>query len=184
MVVDASSVIAETAIVELGASVGQRARIWHHAHVRNAAFVGADVTIGEGVFVDTGVVVGPRAKIQNGAQLFAPAVVEEGAFVGPGAILTNDLHPRSITVDGRMLGASDWTPVGCRVGRGASVGAASTVVCTEVGEWAMVAAGSVVIDPVPPHALVAGVPARQIGWVCHCGERCTDRCAVCGWALP
>jgi len=173
--------IADTAIVEPGAFVGGGVHIWHHAHVRISASIGPEVTIGEGVFVDIGVVVGARAKVQNGAQLFSPAVVGEGAFVGPGAILTNDLHPRAIDVDGRLLGTSDWTQTGCRIGLGASVGAASTIVCTEVGDWAMVAAGSVVIQPVPPHALVAGVPARQIGWVCHCGERSIGGCPVCGW---
>lgn len=175
--------VAQTAIIEVGAYVADGARIWHHAHVRSAASIGPDVTIGEGVFVDAGVVVGAHAKVQNGAQLFAPAIIGEGAFIGPGAILTNDLRPRAIDANGRMLGATDWTRLGCRVGRGASLGAASTVVCTEVGEWAMVGAGSVVVEPVPPHALVVGVPARQIGWVCYCGERRTEACAVCGWSV-
>lgn len=142
------------------------------------------MTVGEGVFVDAGVIVGDRSKIQNGAQLFAPAVVDAGTFVGPGVILTNDLHPRAVAPDGSTFGSADWTAVGCRVGRGASLGAASTVVCTEVGEWAMVAAGSVVVEPVAPHALVAGVPARQIGWVCYCGTRQSEGCAVCGWSVP
>ncbi|MDA8284885.1 MAG: acyltransferase [Actinomycetota bacterium] len=181
---NAAPMVADTAIVEPGASVGAGSRVWHHAHVRSGASIGSEVTVGEGAFVDAGVIVGDRSKIQNGAQLFAPAVVDAGTFVGPGVILTNDLHPRAVAPDGSTFGSADWTAVGCRVGRGASLGAASTVVCTEVGEWAMVAAGSVVVEPVAPHALVAGVPARQIGWVCYCGTRQSEGCAVCGWSVP
>lgn len=175
------AMVADTAIVEEGAVLGRGARIWHHAHVRTGAGIGAEVTLGDGAFVDAGVQVGDRSKVENGALLFAPAMVAEGSFVGPGVILTNDLHPRAITLDGSVLGPSDWEPVGCRIGRGASVGARSTIVCTEIGDWAMVAAGSVVVRPVAPHALVAGVPARQIGWVCFCGVRQVAGCETCGW---
>lgn len=181
---DAAPMVTDTAIVEPGAHLGAGSRVWHHAHVRSGASIGLEVTVGKGAFVDAGVVVGDHSKIQNGAQLFAPAVVEAWAFVGPGVILTNDLYPRAVAPDGSPRGPLDWTAVGCRVRRGASVGAASTVVCTEVGEWAMVAAGSVVVEAAAPHALVVGVPARQIGWVCFCGVRQAATCAVCGWSVP
>lgn len=183
MIGDSSPMVAPTAIVESGAQIADGARIWHHAHVRSEAVIGPQVILGEGVFVDTGVVVGACAKVQNGAQLFAPAIVGEGVFIGPGAILTNDIYPRAIDAIGTMLGAADWNRIGCRIERGASLGAASTIVCTEVGEWALVGAGSVVVKPVPPHALVVGVPARRIGWVCYCGKRCAKECATCGWTV-
>lgn len=184
MTLERGAVIADSAIVEEGANVGSGSYVWHHSHIRTGATIGLEVTVGEHVFVDAGVSIGDRCKVQNGAQLFAPAVVEEWAFIGPGALLTNDLHPRAVGPTGSPLGSADWTAMGCRVGRGASIGGAATLVCTEVSEWAMVGAGSVVVDPVPAHALVVGVPARQIAWVCWCGIRQLASCEVCGWSVP
>jgi len=164
------------ALVESDA-VGDGTRIWANAHVLPGARVGKNCNLGEGVFVEGGVVVGDEVIIKNGVALYDGVVVESEAFLGPHCVFTNDLRPRA----GRhkRAAASFLTT---RVGFGASVGANATIVCGHaLGRYAMVAAGSVVTKDVPPHVLVAGVPARQVGFVCACGDRlpATLTCA-CG----
>jgi UDP-2-acetamido-3-amino-2,3-dideoxy-glucuronate N-acetyltransferase len=170
--------------------VGGGTRIWHHAHIRAGARVGCDCVIGKGVFVDAGAVVGDRVKIENNVSVFSGVTLGDGVFVGPGATFTNDLYPRAIRPDGSPPGPGDWKPVATVVGEGASIGANATVLCgLEIGVWAMVGAGSVVVCDVLPHELVVGNPARHLGWVCACGRRVegsgsvgADRvvCEVCG----
>ena len=149
-------------MVEDGVIVGPGTAIWDVATVRVGAQVGASCIIGRSAFIDAGVIVGDRCKIQNNALVFAPAVLGDGVFVGPAAILTNDRHPRAVNPDGSLKLAHDWEPAGILVDDGASIGAGSIVIAgTRVGSWALVAAGAVVTADVPPHALMAGVPARQ-----------------------
>jgi acetyltransferase-like isoleucine patch superfamily enzyme len=174
--------VASTAIVEPGAILSSGVRIWHFAQIRTGASLGRGSVVGTGCFVDRGVVVGHGSKIQNGAQLFAPAILEDGVFVGPGAILTNDRYPRAIAPDGHLLDAAEWNAVGCLVREGAAIGAGAIVICVEVGAWALVGAGSIVTRAVVPHALVLGNPARQVGWVCFCGQSQDGRCDKCGWS--
>ena len=156
--VPASVFVHPTAEVEEGARVGAGTKIWHLAHIRSTASVGADCVIGRNVFVDAGVVVGDLVKIQNNVSVFKGVTLEDEVFVGPSAVFTNDLRPRAQN--------PDWQIVPTVVRRGASIGANATIVCgVEVGSYAMVAAGSVVTKDVAPHQLVAGNPARPLGWV-------------------
>lgn len=176
--------VAPTALIEEGASLQNGIKVWHFTQIRSGASIGRNVTIGKGCFIDEDVEIGEGSKIQNGSEIYAPSAIGDGVFIGPHVILTNDLRPRAIRKDGAVLGPRDWTAIGCNIDRGASIGAGSVIVCTSVGAWALVGAGSVVTEPVLPHALVVGNPARQIGWVCFCGVRVYGACEECGWELP
>jgi UDP-2-acetamido-3-amino-2,3-dideoxy-glucuronate N-acetyltransferase len=172
---DASFYVHSTAEVEPGASVGPATRIWRQAHVRAQASIGEQCTIGKGVFIDSGVHIGSRVKIQNHVSIFEGVTVEDGVFIGPHVCFTNDLLPRAITPDGRLKGADDWTITPTLVRYGASLGAATVIVCgITIGEFALVGAGSVVTKDVAPHALVFGNPARLHGYVCRCARRLSN----------
>jgi acetyltransferase-like isoleucine patch superfamily enzyme len=162
--------IANTADVAETASIGEDTRIWHLAQVREDAAVGKNCNIGRGAYIGPGVRVGDNCKLQNYALVYEPARLADGVFVGPAAVLTNDLHPRAITPDGSLKGSDDWEAVGVTVGKGASIGARAVCIApVSIGEWATVAAGAVVTKDVPAYAVVAGVPARQMGWVGEAG---------------
>jgi acetyltransferase-like isoleucine patch superfamily enzyme len=188
-----------TADIDGGVVIGANTVVWHRAQIRSGARLGRDCVIGRDVYIDEGVVLGDRVKVQNAALIYHGVTIEDGVFVGPGAILTNDRRPRALNAAGELARAEDWTVSPIRVGVGASIGAGAIVVAgCDVGPHAMVGAGSVVTHDVPGHALVAGNPARLIGWVCVCGTRLegamaepahaepderTDaglRCAACG----
>lgn len=164
-----------SAEVEPGVRVGPGSSVWHLAHLRSGAVVGADCNLGRGVYVDGGVVIGDRVKVQNFALLYEPARIGDGVFIGPAVVLTNDRYPRAVTPDGTPKTAADWSAVGVTLAEGCSLGARSVVVPgVTVGAWAMVAAGAVVTRDVPAHALVVGVPARRVGWVGRTGRPLTD----------
>lgn len=164
--------IQESADVDPSAIISASARIWHLAQVRESAVIGDHVVIGRGAYIGVGVSVGDSSKVQNGAQIYEPAVLEQGVFIGPGAVLTNDRVPRSTDIVFQPKKASDWDAVGVLVEAGASVGAGCVCVAPiRIGRWSMVAAGSTVIKDVPRYALVAGNPARFIGWISEEGER-------------
>lgn len=157
------------------AQLGPGTRVWHLAQVREGVRTGSDCIIGRGAYIGTGVHMGDGCKIQNYALVYEPASLGDGVFVGPAAVLTNDEYPRAVNVDGSPKSASDWSPVGVTVGDGASIGARAVCVApVSIGRWALVAAGAVVTRDVPDHAVVAGVPARQVGWVGPAGRPLED----------
>ena len=122
--------------------------------------------------IGSGVLMGKSCKVQNYALVYEPAKLADGVFVGPGAVFTNDHFPRAANPDLTPKSASDWEPVGVTCETGASIGARAVCVApVTIGAWAMVAAGATVVKDVPPHALVAGVPARRLGWVGRSGEK-------------
>lgn len=174
--------IHETADVSAQAHVADSASIWHYAQVREGATIGDHVIIGRGAYIGPGVCVGRRSKIQNSALIYNPAHLGEGVFIGPGAILTNDEHPRAIKPDGQQKSGAEWSLVGVEVQRGASIGAGAVCVAPlRIGQWAMVAAGAVVVNDVPDFAVVAGVPAQQFGWVGRLGQRLKPSGRPCEW---
>jgi UDP-2-acetamido-3-amino-2,3-dideoxy-glucuronate N-acetyltransferase len=173
-----------TAEVSPNAEIGDGTVVWGLAQVREGADLGADCVIGRGAYVGPGVRLGDRVKVQNLAQVYEPADVEDGVFIGPAVVLTNDEYPRAVRPDGSRVDASHWEPVGVTLREGCSVGARAVCVApVEVGRWAMVAAGAVVVDDVPDFALVAGTPARRIGWVGPAGRRLVDEGGA-RWRCP
>lgn len=171
----APATVEPTADVDPRAELGDGTRVWHLAQVREGARIGRECVIGRGAYIGAGVELGDRVKVQNLALVYEPARVDDGAFIGPAVVLTNDTYPRAVNEDGSAKSSADWTPVGVHVGAGASVGARAVCVApVRIGRWATVAAGAVVVHDVPDHALVMGVPARQVGWVGHAGRPLDD----------
>lgn len=163
--------IVDSADVAQDAQIGEGSSIWHLAQVREGARLGRDCIVGRSAYIGSGVVMGDGCKVQNLALVYEPAVLADGVFVGPAVVFTNDHFPRAVNPDLTPKSAHDWTPVGVTCDEGASIGARAVCVApVRIGAWSMVAAGAVVTKDVPPHALVAGVPARRIAWVGRAGE--------------
>ncbi|WFL78707.1 acyltransferase [Altererythrobacter arenosus] len=166
---DANFFVHESAYVDLPSSIGEGSKIWHFAHVLPNTVIGRNCVLGQNVVVGPNVRIGDNCKIQNNVSLYKGVELEDGVFCGPSCVFTNVLTPRA-----EVERKDEFKPT--LVGRGATIGANSTVVCgNRIGSYAMVAAGAVVTRDVPAHALVAGVPARPIGWVSRNGERLDDR---------
>ena len=164
--------IEDSSLVDSSAVIGEGSRIWHNSQIRDQVAIGENCIIGRNVYIGTGVHIGNNCKVQNNALIYEPAEIEDGVFIGPAVILTNDQYPRAVNPDTSLKAVSDWDSVGVSIASGASIGAGSICVApVKIGAWAMVAAGAVVTKNVRNFALVAGIPARQIGWVGKSGHR-------------
>ena len=154
-----------TAVVDDGAEIGLRTKVWHFCHVSAGAHIGADCTLGQNVFVAPNVVLGDGCKVQNNVSIYDDVTLEEGVFCGPSMVFTNVTNPRAL-----VERKSEYAPT--LVQRGATLGANCTIVCgVTIEPYAFVAAGAVVTRNVPAYALMVGVPARQMGWMSEAGER-------------
>jgi UDP-2-acetamido-3-amino-2,3-dideoxy-glucuronate N-acetyltransferase len=154
-----------SAIVDDGATLGPGTRVWHFSHVCGGARIGAGCSLGQNVFVGSDVVIGDRVKIQNNVSVYDAVTLEDEVFCGPSMVFTNVYNPRSGVNRKDQYRRT-------LVRRGASIGANATIVCgVTMGSYAFIGAGAVVKHDVPDFALMAGVPARRIGWISRFGER-------------
>ena len=171
-----NQLIHPTAIIDGGAQIGEGTRIWHFCHVMPRAVIGMDCNIGQNVFVDNNAIIGNGVKIQNNVSVYQGVVLEDGVFVGPSAVFTNVINPRSF-----IERKTEFKTI--LVKKGATIGANATIVCgISIGEYALIGAGAVVTKNVPAYGLMMGNPARQKGWVSECGHKLnfsTDGKAVC-----
>ena len=171
----------ESSYVDEGARVGRGTKIWHFSHVMTGAVIGERCNLGQNVVVMPGTVIGNNVKIQNNVSIYEGVTLEDDVFCGPSCVFTNVINPRS-----HVSRKAEYLPT--LVKRGASIGANATIICGgTIGEFAFVAAGAVVRGDVPAYALVVGVPARQVGWMCACGVRLelvrgSTTCPACGSA--
>ncbi|HEX5971147.1 MAG TPA: acyltransferase [Gemmatimonadaceae bacterium] len=168
----------ESAYVDDGATIGAGTKVWHFCHVLGGAVIGARCSLGQNVVVMNGTRIGDNVKIQNNVSVYEGVELEDDVFCGPSMVFTNVINPRS-----HVSRKNEYRRT--LVKRGASIGANATIVCgSTLGEYAFVGAGAVVAKDVPAYALMVGVPARRIGWMCQCGERLPDsgtgRCSACG----
>lgn len=155
----------ETAVIDDGAHIGANTKIWHWVHVCSGARIGQNCSLGQGVFVASDVVIGNNVKIQNNVSVYNGVTLEDDVFCGPSAVFTNVRNPRSA-----INRKSEY--ISTTIKRGVTLGANCTVVCgVIIGENAFIAAGAVVSRDVKAYALMAGVPARQLGWISSHGER-------------
>lgn len=155
------------AVVDEGAQLGDGTKVWHFAHVRSTAKLGRNVIVGKSSYVDAGVDIGDNVKIQNLVSIYNGVSVANDVFIGPHVAFTNDLYPRA---------TGDWEITRTKIAEGVSIGANATIVCgNDIGKYALIAAGAVVTKPVTDHALVAGNPARLLGWVCFCSRKIASR---------
>jgi len=152
-------------IIDQPCSIGVGTRIWHFSHIMKDSTIGNNCNLGQNVFIASGVILGNNVKIQNNVSVYTGVICEDDVFLGPSMVFTNVMNPRSVVSRKNEFRQTI-------VKKGASIGANATIICgTTIGEYALVGAGAVITKDVKSHALVVGNPARQIGWVCACGQR-------------
>ncbi len=155
----------ETAIVEEGSSIGEGTKIWHWVHICKGAEIGSECSFGQNVYVANDVKIGNNVKVQNNVSIYDAVVLEDDVFCGPSMVFTNVINPRS-----SVNRKDEYKKT--LVKRGASIGANATIICgVTLGEYSFVGAGSVVTKNVKPYEMVAGVPAKRIGWLDELGNR-------------
>lgn len=183
--------IHETADVSDAAELGENVRIWNWVQIRENSKIGDNSIISKGAYIDHGVILGKNVKVQNNVSIYYEAEIEDGVFIAPHVCFTNDKFPRSINPDGTLKSGGsegdDWEILKTTVKKGASIGANATILSgLTIGEWALIAAGSVVTKSIPPYGLAMGAPARVIGYVCRCAKKLDENrpaCDVCGVRL-
>jgi UDP-2-acetamido-3-amino-2,3-dideoxy-glucuronate N-acetyltransferase len=169
----------DSSYVDDGARIGKGTKIWHFCHVMGGAVIGERCSLGQNVVVMPGTRIGTNVKIQNNVSIYEGVELDDDVFCGPSCVFTNVLNPRS-----HVSRKHEYRKTLVR--RGASIGANATIVCgVTLGEYAFIGAGAVVTADVPAYALMVGVPARRVGWMCQCGERLlladgSAACAACG----
>ncbi len=169
----------ESSYIDDGAVIGRGTKIWHFCHVMPGAVIGERCNLGQNVVVMGGTRLGDNVKVQNNVSIYEGVTLEDDVFCGPSCVFTNVTNPRS-----HISRKSEYRPTLVR--RGTTIGANATVVCgATLGEYSFIGAGAVVLGEVPAYALMVGVPARQIGWMCQCGvrldlERGAGACGACG----
>ena len=154
----------ETAVIDEGCQIGDKTKIWHFSHIMKGSEIGKDCNLGQNVVVSHLVKLGQNVKVQNNVSIYSGVICEDDVFLGPSMVFTNILNPRSA-----IQRKSSY--IQTRVKKGASIGANSTIICgVEIGEYALIGAGSVVTKSVPAYALIVGNPGKQIGWVSEFGH--------------
>lgn len=167
----------ESSYVDEGVKIGKKTKIWHFCHIQTGARIGENCSLGQNINISNNVKIGNGCKIQNNVSVYEGVEMEDYVFCGPSMVFTNDLTPRAKYPKGSVGYKKTLLKTG------ATVGANATIVCgNTLGKWSMIASGAVVTKDVPDHALMAGVPAKRIGWVCECGEKLTNdfECHKCG----
>ena len=171
----------ESSYLDPGAVVGKGTKIWHFCHVMPGAVIGERCNLGQNVVVMPGTRIGNNVKVQNNVSIYEGVILEDDVFCGPSCVFTNVTNPRS-----HVSRKNEYRETLVR--RGASIGANATIVCgVTLDEYAFVGAGAVITTDVPSFALMVGVPARRVGWMCQCGERLRmvgghAACQACGAA--
>uniref|UniRef100_UPI004048E990 acyltransferase n=1 Tax=Polaribacter sp. TaxID=1920175 RepID=UPI004048E990 len=166
----------ETAVIDEGCAIGEGTKIWHFSHIMPGCIIGKNCNIGQNVVVSPDVVLGTNVKVQNNVSIYTGVICEDDVFLGPSMVFTNVINPRSAVNRKNAY-------VKTLVKKGASIGANATIVCGhDIGEYAFIGAGAVVVKEVLPYALVLGNPSKQIGWISEYGHRLTfndDQIAIC-----